>query len=158
MEDMGLDIDFVEQPVKAWDYDGLKYVTDNVETEILADESVQGAPDALKIIQTRGADLINIKLMKCGGFHNAIKIINMAEIVGIKCMMGCMLESKIGITAAASLAVARRNMIKADLDTMLMFKEDSIVGGVNIDKNVIKVSNEPGLGIHEVKGWNEIII
>jgi len=158
MEDMGLDIDFIEQPVKAWDYDGLKYVTDHVETEILADESVQGAPDALKIIQTRGADLINIKLMKCGGFHNAIKIINMAEIVGIKCMMGCMLESKIGITAAASLAVARRNMIKADLDTMLMFKEDSIVGGVNIDKNIIKVSNEPGLGIHEVKGWNEILL
>lgn len=156
LEDMGLDIDFVEQPVKAWDYEGLKYVTDNVETEILADEAVLSAPDALKIITTRGADLINIKLMKCGGFHNAIKIINMAETVGIKCMMGCMLESRIGITAAASLAVARRNMIKADLDTMLMFSEDFIVGGATVNGNIIEVSNEPGLGITDVNGWHEI--
>lgn len=156
MEDMGLDIEFVEQPVKAWDLDGLKYVTDNVETEILADEAVFGPPEAFKIIQNRAADLINIKLMKCGGFHNAIKICNMAETMGIRCMMGCMLESKIGITAAASLAVAKRNMTKADLDTMLLFSEDSIVGGALFKKNEITISDEPGLGITEVNGWQEI--
>jgi L-alanine-DL-glutamate epimerase-like enolase superfamily enzyme len=157
LEDMGLDIEFVEQPVKAWDLEGLKYVTDNVETEILADESVFGPPEAFKIIKSRSADLINIKLMKCGGFHNAIKICNMAETMGIKCMMGCMLESKIGITAAASLAVAKRNMTKADLDTMILFGEDSIVGGALFEKNEITVSDEPGLGITEVNGWQEIL-
>ncbi|MCJ7688293.1 MAG: dipeptide epimerase, partial [Clostridiaceae bacterium] len=64
-EDMDLDIEFVEQPVNAWDIDGLKYVTDNVETKILADESVFGPSDAFKIIEKRAADLISIKLMKC---------------------------------------------------------------------------------------------
>ncbi|KYH33273.1 L-Ala-D/L-Glu epimerase [Clostridium tepidiprofundi DSM 19306] len=157
LEDMGLDIEFVEQPVKAWDLEGLKYVTDNVETNILADESVFGPPEAFKIIKDRSADLINIKLMKCGGFHNAIKICNMAETMGIKCMMGCMLESKIGITAAASLAVAKVNMTKADLDTMILFKEDSIVGGAIVDGNQITVVDEPGLGIKEIKGWQETL-
>lgn len=156
IEDMGLDIEFVEQPVKSWDLEGLKYVTDNVETEILADEAVMGAPEAFKIIKNRVADLISIKLMKCGGFHNAIKIYNMAETMGIKCMMGCMTESKIGITAAASFAVAKHNMIKADLDTMLMFSQESIKGGVELKNDILTLSDKPGLGIEEVKGWEKI--
>lgn len=156
LEDMDLDIDFVEQPVKARDYEGLKFVKENVDVEILADESVLGPAETLKIVKDRSADLINIKLMKCGGFHNALKMVNMAEIPGIKCMMGCMLESKIGITAAASFAVARSNMINADLDTMIMFEEDSIIGGAEIRNNIITLSDEPGLGIKDILGWQEI--
>jgi len=139
-EDMGLDIEFVEQPVNAWDLDGLKYVTDNVETKILADEAVFGPSDAFKIIEKRAADLINIKLMKCGGINNAIKIYNMAENMGIRCMMGCMLESRIGITAAASFAASKSNMIKADLDTMLLFEQDTIIGGASIIGNTITIN------------------
>lgn len=156
-EDMGLDIEFVEQPVNAWDIDGLKYVTDNVETKILADESVFGPSDAFKIIEKRAADLINIKLMKCGGINNAIKIYNMAENMGIRCMMGCMMESRLGITAAASFAASRSNMIKADLDTMLCFEKDSIIGGACVVGNTITVNDSPGLGISDIIGWHEII-
>lgn len=156
-EDMGLDIEFVEQPVNAWDLDGLKYVTDNVETKILADEAVFGPSDAFKIIEKRAADLINIKLMKCGGINNAIKIYNMAENMGIRCMMGCMLESRIGITAAASFAASKSNMIKADLDTMLLFEQDTIIGGASIIGNTITINDSPGLGIADIIGWNEII-
>ncbi|MBU3113786.1 dipeptide epimerase [Clostridium lacusfryxellense] len=155
-EDMDLDIEFVEQPVVAWDIDGLKYVTDNVETKILADEAVFGPADAFKIIERRAADLINIKLMKCGGINNAIKIYNMAENMGIRCMMGCMLESRIGITAAASFAASKSNMIKADLDTMLLFEEDAIVGGASIAGKTISLNDSPGLGIEELIGWHEI--
>ena len=156
-EDMGLDIEFVEQPVKAWDIDGLKYVTDNVSTKILADEAVFGPSDAFKIIEKRAADLINIKLMKCGGINNAIKIYNMAENMGIRCMMGCMLESKIGITAAASFAASKSNMIKADLDTMLLFEHDPIIGGASMVANKITVSDYSGLGISDVIGWHEVL-
>ncbi|MBW9144740.1 dipeptide epimerase [Clostridium sp. CM027] len=155
-EDMGLDIEFVEQPVNAWDIDGLKYVTDNVETKILADEAVFGPSDAFKIIEKRAADLISIKLMKCGGINNAIKMYNMAENMGIRCMMGCMLESRIGITAATSFAASKSNMIKADLDTMLLFEHDSIVGGACITGNTITINDSPGLGIIDIIGWNEI--
>jgi o-succinylbenzoate synthase len=156
-EDMDLDIEFVEQPVIAWDIDGLKYVTDNVETKILADEAVFGPADAFQIIEKRAADLINIKLMKCGGINNAIKIYNMAENMGIRCMMGCMLESRIGITAAASFAASKSNMIKADLDTMLFFEQDSIIGGAAILGNKITINDSPGLGIADIIGWHEII-
>jgi len=156
-EDLGLDIEFVEQPVNSWDIDGLKYVTDNVDTKILADEAVFGPSDAFKIIEKRAADLISIKLMKCGGINNAIKIYNMAENMGIKCMMGCMLESRIGITAAASFAASKSNLVKADLDTMLFFEKNSIIGGACIMGNSITINDSPGLGISDIIGWHEII-
>ena len=74
MQERGLDIEFVEQPVKAHDFDGLKYVTERSYVPVLADESVFSPQDALTIMQMRAADLVNIKLMKCGGLYNALKI------------------------------------------------------------------------------------
>ncbi|MEG0306680.1 MAG: dipeptide epimerase [Clostridium sp.] len=156
IEELDLDIEFIEQPVKAWDIEGLKFIKDNVDTMILADESIIGSPEAFKVIQNRACDLINIKLMKSGGIENAIKIYNMADTMGIKCMVGCMLESKIGITAAASFAASRSNMIISDLDTMIYFAEDPIVGGATFEGNKIILSEEPGLGITDIRGWEEI--
>ncbi len=157
MEQLDLDIEFVEQPVKGWDIQGLKFIKDNVETMIVADESVFGSPEAFRVIQDRACDLINIKLMKCGGLQNATKIYNMADTMGIRCMVGCMLESKIGITAAASFAASKGNMIIADLDTIIYFADDPIVGGVTFEGNKIMLPEEPGLGIKEIKGWEEIL-
>ena len=96
----GFDIELIEQPVKAHDFDGLKYVTDRVETDIMADESAFGPFEVLQLLSMRACDLINIKLMKAGGFHNALKIANFAETMGVQCMMGCMLEGSISVTAA----------------------------------------------------------
>lgn len=157
-EEAELNVEFVEQPVKYWDVEGLKQVKDNVDTMILADESVFGysTAEAFRVIQNRTCDYINLKLMKSGGIHNAIKIYNMADTMGIKCMMGCMIESKIGITAAASIAAAKGNMITSDLDTMLQFEDEPIVGGVTFDQNRIILTDEPGLGIKDIKYWKEI--
>ena len=74
MQERGLDIELVEQPVKAHDLEGLKYVTDRSYVPVLADESVFSVEDALKIVQLQAADLINIKLMKCGGLTNALRL------------------------------------------------------------------------------------
>lgn len=155
-EDMNLGIELVEQPVKYWDLEGLKFVTDNVDTDILADEAVFGPFEAMKVVQMRAADLVNIKLMKCGGLYNAAKIYGIAETMGIDCMMGCMLESKIGITAAASFVGGKKNITRADLDTVNLLAEDPIIGGANFNKNQIILSDEPGLGIKDVQGWREI--
>jgi len=102
----------VEQPVPAHDIEGLKFVTDNIHIPVLADESVFSPMDALKILQMRAADLVNIKLMKTGGLHNALKICSMAEIYGVECMIGCMLEAKISVTAAVHLACAKSIITK----------------------------------------------
>lgn len=155
-EDMGLGIELVEQPVKYWDLEGLKFVTDNVATDILADEAVFGPFEAMKLIQLRAADLINIKLMKCGGLYNASKICAIAETMGIECMMGCMLEGKIGITAAASFTGGKKNITKADLDTVNLMAEDPVIGGAKFEGDKVILLDEPGLGVKDVIGWREI--
>ena len=152
----GLDIELIEQPVKAHDFDGLKYVTDHVETDIMADESAFGPYEVFRLLSMRACDLVNIKLMKAGGLHNAVKIAHFAETMGVQCMMGCMLESKVGITAAASLAAGKRIVTRADLDEAVLLAEDPVVGGVSFDKNQLILSEAPGLGITEVLGWQKI--
>lgn len=152
MEDAGLNIEFVEQPVEAHDFEGLKYVTDNVSIPVLADESVFSPMDAMKIIQMRAADFINIKLMKTGGIHNALKICSMAEVCGVECMIGCMLESKISVTAAAHLAAAKSIITKVDLDGPVLCSEDPIEGGAVFDNFRITLNDEPGLGFKKISG------
>ena len=150
MEDAGLQIELVEQPVKAHDLEGMKFITDRVDTPILADESVFSPRDALKILEMRAADLINIKLMKCGGISEALKINAIAETHGVECMIGCMLEGPIGITAAAHLAAAKRNITRVDLDAPLLLAETNVVGGAQFKGSDIVLGPEYGLGITEI--------
>lgn len=155
-EDLGLAIELIEQPVPAHDFAGLKYVTDQVETDIMADESAFGAYEVFQLLAMRACDLINIKLMKAGGLHNAVKIAHLAETMGIQCMMGCMLESKVGITAAASLTAGKKIISKADLDAAVLLAEDPVAGGVSFSQNRLLIPDAPGLGITDVQGWQEI--
>ena len=151
MQEKGLDIEFVEQPVKAHDIDGLKYVTERSYVPVLADESVFSPEDAVRIMQTRAADLVNIKLMKCGGLYNALKIVSAAEVYGVECMIGCMLEAKISVNAAVHLACAKKIITKIDLDGPVLCSEDPILGGAVFDEQRITVSDEPGFGIKGVE-------
>lgn len=152
MEDAGLNIEFVEQPVIAHDIEGLKFVTDNISIPVLADESVFSPMDALKIMQMRAADLINIKLMKTGGIYNALKICSIAEIYGVECMIGCMLESKVSVTAAAHLAAAKSIITKIDLDGPILCSEDPVDGGAIFEDYKIMLNEDPGFGFKEISG------
>jgi o-succinylbenzoate synthase len=152
MEDAGLDIEFVEQPVEAHDIEGLKYVTDNVSIPVLADESVFSPKDALTILQNRAADFINIKLMKTGGLHNALKICSIAEVYGVECMIGCMLEAKVSVNAAVHLAAAKSIITKIDLDGPVLCSEDPVEGGAIFDEYKISLNDAPGLGVTKVNG------
>lgn len=147
MEDDGLDIELVEQPVKAGDLEGLKYVTRHANTPVLADESVFSPQDALTIMQERAADLINIKLMKTGGIHQALKICALAEIYGMECMIGCMLESRLSVAAAAHLAAGRRIITRYDLDGPSLCALDPWEGGPAFENATITMTNEAGLGL-----------
>ncbi len=156
LEDAGLEMELVEQPVKAWDLEGLKFVTDHVETLIMADESMFSPYDAFKILSMRAADLINIKLMKCGGIHQALKIVAIAEACGVECMLGSMLESKVAVTAAAHLAGAKKNITRFDLDTVYLLAENPVLGGVETEGPILVLPKGPGLGIEGVKGLMDI--
>ncbi len=99
MQEQGLQIELVEQPVPAHDLEGMKYVTDRSYVPVLADESLYSPADAATILRMGAADLLNIKLMKCGGLYNALKICTMAEVYGVECMIGCMIETSISVAA-----------------------------------------------------------
>lgn len=156
LDRMGMDIEFVEQPVKARDFAGLKKVHDNVDTLIMADESVFSPMDAMELLQMKAVDLLNIKLMKCGGLYNAVKIADIAECYGVECMLGCMVESKVGLAAAAHLAAAKKNITRVDLDAAILLAEDPVMGGYRKDIPVFEVLDEPGLGITGIEGLKEI--
>ena len=151
MQELGLDIELVEQPVKAHDFEGLKYVTERSYVPVLADESVFSPEDAMTIMKMGAEDLINIKLMKCGGLYNALKIASAAEVFGVECMIGCMLEAKIAVNAAVHLACAKNIITKVDLDGPVLCSEDPIIGGAVFTEKRITVSDEPGLGIKGIE-------
>ena len=155
MEDKGLDIELCEQPVNAHDLDGMRAVTGAVYTPILADESVFSPRDAVEIIHTHAADLINIKLMKTGGIYGALQICSVAEAYGVECMVGCMLESKLSVSAAAHLAAAKRIVTRIDLDGPSLCKTDPFAGGPDFQENRILMNDLPGIGIQAVPAFRE---
>lgn len=151
LERSGIVLEFVEQPVRGDDIEGMKYVTERVSTPVMADESTFGAKQVIDLIQMRGADMINIKLMKTGGISSAIKIADIAAIYGVKCMMGCMLETSIGVSAAAHVAVAKANSIALiDLDAPSLATGNPVTGGVTFGGAEISISDAPGLGIESI--------
>ncbi len=158
MQEQGLDIELVEQPVKAHDFEGLKYVTERSYVPVLADESVFSPEDAMTIMKMGAANLINIKLMKCGGLYNALKIASAAEVFGVECMIGCMLEAKISVNAAVHLACAKNIITKVDLDGPVLCKEDPIMGGAVFNEKQITVSDAPGLGIQGIEAGRLVYI
>ncbi|UHQ22218.1 dipeptide epimerase [Lysobacter sp. 5GHs7-4] len=153
LEDAGVRLELVEQPVKAQDLDGMKYVTERVHTPIMADESVFGPTEVIDLIRMRAADIINIKLMKTGGISNAIRIADIASLYGVECMIGCMIETSISVAAAVHVAVAKASVItKVDLDGPSLCAFDPVDGGVNFNESEISITDAPGLGIREIRG------
>jgi L-alanine-DL-glutamate epimerase-like enolase superfamily enzyme len=150
---MKFKIQFAEQPVPAEDIKGLCEVRRNSPVPIMADESVHSPEDALRLIQAEAVDLINIKLMKCGGILKGRKIAEIAEAAGVPCMVGCMSESEIGISAAAHLAAGVRNIQYADLDSDLLLKDKLVKkGGTSIEDSARTFSKSYGLGVEEIDG------
>jgi L-alanine-DL-glutamate epimerase-like enolase superfamily enzyme len=119
-------IELIEQPVIAADLDGLKKIAEASDIPILADEAVFTLEDVKKVIESKSADMINIKLMKCGGVTKAIEILEYAREKEVTCMLGSMLEGPYSINIALYLAFAYRDVIRyIDLDSPLLYKEPS---------------------------------
>jgi L-alanine-DL-glutamate epimerase-like enolase superfamily enzyme len=143
----GCDVQFCEQPVPKDDLRALAKVRRSSPVPIMADESVRGPADILKIIGLKAADMINIKLQKSGGLRGAQELVSIAEAAGMPCQMGCMIETRIGITAATHLALAEGNITCADLDGHLELAADPSRGGVTTSGGENRVGGRPGLGI-----------
>ncbi len=140
----------LEQPVPADDLEGAAWLRERAGgVAIMLDEAIHAPADAARACRMGAADKINIKLMKCGGIYPALAINAIAEAHGVSCMVGCMLETPIAISAGLSLAAARANIVDTDCDSCRYFPADGIpfMGSFVDEGDVAVLSEEPGLGV-----------
>lgn len=143
----GLGIQYCEQPVAAGDLDSMRAVRERTRIPIMADESLFDVHDALRLVVAGACDYFNIKLSKSGGLHMALKIAAVAEAARMGCMVGCMSETRLALTAAAHLAAARPIVRFLDLDSALAHTVDPILGGMRYERGGrIVLPDGPGLG------------
>ena len=144
-------IELIEQPLPKNDIYGLARLKENVNILLAADESAQSLNDVKNLIENNAVDIINIKLMKCGGIFHAISILDYCKKMKIPCMMGGMCETKIAVSAATHLACASNNIKYADLDGDILI-EDNIVKESSLAlKDGKRILNDfPGLGIIKI--------
>ena len=136
-----LGVELLEQPVAAGDIEGLRQVTEQSPIPVIADESCITASDIPRLADAVHG--INIKLSKCGGLAEARRMALDAERADLKVMLGCMIESSLGISALAQLAPLADY---ADLDGAALLSDDPFEG-VSIEDGFIKLSDQPGLGV-----------
>ena len=139
-------VQFVEQPVLASDLAGLKAVHAVSPIPVMADEALFYPADAIKLIKAEACAYFNIKLMKAGGLLNMMKIAHLADAANMLCMVGCMIDSRLGLTAAAHVVASNRNIVFADLDGHNSHTIDPVVGGMLFEKGQITVPELPGIG------------
>ena len=147
IEDAGLDVELVEQPVPAWDLDGLAWVSERVSLPVLADEAVYGVRDIVEVIRRRAADMVNVKLAKCGGLAPARTLLALAAAHGMGTVVGSMMESQVGIGAAASLVAAFGTTAVSDLDAAWWLAASPVVGGLRYEGAEVVLPAASGLGL-----------
>jgi L-alanine-DL-glutamate epimerase-like enolase superfamily enzyme len=138
---------YIEQPVLWWDLEGLAEVRRQTGAIIMVDEGCHGPRHMLRVVALRAADLVNIKLMKCGGVQNALKLNAIAETAGIDAQIGTMVEGSIASAAGLHVATSLGNVKTVEMGGPLMLAEDIGDAGDWYQGDAITVPDAPGLGV-----------
>jgi len=153
IEAADVDVELVEQPLPAHDLAGMAFVTTRIATPVLADESVYGLRDLVRVIETRAADMVNVKLAKCGGLRIARTLLDLARAHRLGTVVGSMMETSVGIGAAGSLVAAYdspatgRLWSVSDLDAAWWLAKSAVVGGAVYEGAAVRLADAPGLGV-----------
>ena len=148
LEAEGIVCECIEQPIPAEDFEGLKQIKRSCNTPLLADESAFSLRDARILFEMDAVDAINIKLAKCGGIHEALKLLALCKNYGKKAMVGCMLEGPVAIAAAAHLAAASDDTVTmVDLDAVALLSKQPLPTRMSFNNGSITLNNDAGLGI-----------
>lgn len=146
-----LGVEAVEQCLPYWNLDGAAFIRRTIGggIKVMLDESIHSPQDAAKACKLEAADILNIKLMKCGGLYPALDINAVAQAFGIECMVGCMSETRLAITAGMSLVAAKKNIVDSDCDSFSNFEDSAtgITGGFTFDGSDVTLNDKPGFGI-----------
>lgn len=140
-------LDWLEQPVVADDIDAMVEIKSKTTVPVMIDEGLCGMREMREIIAKRAADKVNIKLMKCGGIYRAVQLATMAEMAGMECQIGSMLESSIGSSAGFHVAFSKKVMTSVELTGPLKFSKD--IGNLRESYRIpfIELGTGAGLGV-----------
>jgi L-alanine-DL-glutamate epimerase-like enolase superfamily enzyme len=139
-------VEFCEQPIPAGTPERLRWIRERSRVPLVADEDVRDARDLPALAGC--VDGVNVKLVKCGGIRAALAAIHTARALGLRVMLGCMVESAILATAAAHLSPLAD---WADLDGPFLTARDPFAG-VTYDGGKLVLPRGPGLGVVERGG------
>jgi L-alanine-DL-glutamate epimerase-like enolase superfamily enzyme len=148
-------IAFAEQPVAAGDIEALKWVSERSPVKVMADEAVHTPEDALALVRTGACSMLNIKLQKIGGISRALDALAVARTGGLSCLIGCMTETLVGISAGAHLALASPVVDHVDLDGYVDLAFQPVTGGVRVAGDQLTVTDAAGLGVAFTGEWQE---
>lgn len=146
-ERLKLSMECLEQPVPAEDLDGLAQLAAATDLPIIADEAVKRIGELDELIDRKAADGVNLKVAKSGGLLRAYGVGRAAKDAGMKLMVGGMVETRLGMTAATHLVAALGGVEFPDLDTAWLLRTDPFVGGYQEQGPRYTLSSEPGLGV-----------
>jgi L-alanine-DL-glutamate epimerase-like enolase superfamily enzyme len=140
-------IEYCEEPILRYRFMELNKVSEASPIPIMADESCSDEHDAERLIQLNACKMFNIKLGKSSGFYKGLQIAKLGAKASFTMQVGGFMESRLGMTASAHLALANDHIHHCDFDTPLMFTEDPVIGGIKyLDNGIIDVPDTPGLG------------
>ena len=142
------DPELLEQPVPPNKLQIMAEIRKSVPIPIMADESVGHPNEAMDVVRSYAADIMNIYVTESGGIQNAARIFTISEQAGLSCMIGSMPELGIGTAAQIHLGIAMPNLdIDSDTCGVLYQEEDLLLNPLNIEKGVAYVPEGPGLGV-----------
>jgi o-succinylbenzoate synthase len=146
MEDYALE--WIEQPLPAWDLEGMAELARRLKTPVAADESVYTIHDAQRCIAMRAADVINIKLPKCGGIFRCRQIVGLCHELDTPCFLGGCLETTPGMAAAMHFYAATPGVVSAAEILGHSFYEDDVVHrSIDVVDGAVELPRSPGLGV-----------
>ncbi len=146
-----LDVELIEQPLPAKAIAEMKSLPKEVRKVLAADESLITPVDAIELLKPpKAAGIFNIKLMKCGGVSQGLKIADIALHEGIDLFWGCNDESIVSITAALHAAFSCSNTKYIDLDGSLDLARDVVKGGFVLKDGFMSCTDKPGLGVERI--------